>query len=92
MPIQHPIIRVMKREWERIKSKWVLLMITFVGPLLAFLLITVIFSQNTPRNLPVAIIDNDNSKLSKLINRYVDATPIATTTKKFNNLMEAKKQ
>jgi len=90
MKYKHPVIDVTKREWERIKSKWVLLMITFVGPLLAFLLITSIFSQNIPRNLPVAIIDNDNSKLSNLIIRYIDATPIAKTTKEFNSLYDAK--
>lgn len=91
MSINHPIIEVAKREWDRIKSKWTLLMITVVGPLIAFLLITIIFSQNVPRNLPVAVVDNDNSKLSHLILRYVDATPIAETHRSCFSLLDAKK-
>ncbi len=87
---KHPVIRVMQREWNRIKSKWVLLMVTFVGPLIAFLLVMSIFSTNVPHDLPVAVVDMDHSALSRTINRWTDATAIAESDRSYINLEDAR--
>lgn len=87
---KHPVIQVMQREWNRIKSKWVLLMVTFVGPLIAFLLVMSIFSTNVPRDLPVAVVDMDHSALSRTINRWTDATAIAESDRSYINLEDAR--
>lgn len=80
----------MRREWNRIKSKWVLLMVTFVGPLIAFLLVMSIFSSNVPRNLPVAVVDMDNTSLSRTISRWTDATAIAAVDQSYISLEDAR--
>ncbi len=86
---KHPVLRVMNRELKRIAGKWSLIMVTIIGPLLAFLLIMSIFSANVPRNLPVAVVDIDHTSLSRTISRMTDATSIAAIDKSFMNLTEA---
>jgi ABC-2 type transport system permease protein len=86
---KHPVLRVMNREMKRIAGKWSLIMVTIIGPLLAFLLIMSIFSANVPRNLPVAVVDIDHTSLSRTISRMTDATSIAAIDKSFMNLTEA---
>jgi len=90
MKYSSPVIRVMRREWMRIKSKWVLLMVTFVGPLIAFLLVMSIFSSNVPRNLPVAVVDMDHTSLSRTISRWTDATAIAAVDRSYISLKDAR--
>jgi len=90
MTHKHPIMRVMKRETDRILSKWALIMICFIGPLLAFWLIMLIFSSNVPRDLPVAVVDNDHTSLSRLISRMTDATPIAAADRSYISLEDAR--
>ncbi len=87
---KHPVSRVMKREMERISSKWALIMVTFIGPLLAFLLIMWIFSNNVPRDLPLAVVDNDHTSLSRLISRMADATSIAASDRSYISLEDAR--
>ncbi|MCX6231489.1 MAG: ABC transporter permease [Bacteroidetes bacterium] len=89
MSNNHPIQRVMKREFEIISGKWTLIMLTFIGPLLAFWLIMLIFSSNVPHDLPVALVDQDNTSLSRLISRMTDATPIAAVDRSYTNLYDA---
>ncbi len=85
-----PFYKVISREWRRISRRWPLLFATFIGPVLSFFLIVWIFSQNTPRELPVAIVDMDHSSLSRQLARMVDATPISAVQKGYNSLDEAR--
>lgn len=85
-----PFSKVISREWRRITRRWPLLFVTFIGPIFSFLLIIWIFSQNTPRELPVAVVDLDHSPLSRRISRFTDATPTAAV-KNFASLSEAHK-
>ncbi|MCF8231418.1 MAG: ABC transporter permease [Bacteroidales bacterium] len=68
---------VIKREINRIRSSWIYIFSLLILPLLSFFIITAIFSQGVPRNLPIAVVDQDHSKLSRQVGRAVDATPIA---------------
>jgi len=47
--------------------------------------------QGVPRNLPVAIVDNDFSALSRTVNRMVDATAIVATNRDFTSLSDAQR-
>jgi ABC-2 type transport system permease protein len=86
-----PFQKVIGREWRRITRRWPLLFATFIGPISSFLLIMWIFSQNVPRELPVAIIDMDHTALSRQIARMTDATSIAAVNRSYNSLTEARK-
>ncbi|AGH82089.1 ABC-2 type transporter [Psychromonas sp. CNPT3] len=55
-------------------SPWQLALVTYL-PLIGGLLLWGIFSSAVPRSLPVAIIDMDNSSLSRLLIRDLQANP-----------------
>ena len=84
------IDKIFKRELRRIRESKSLMFGCVYGPLLSFLLVIAIFYKGMPEDLPVAIVDQDNSTLSNKINAWVDATSIAESTYKLSNLTEAK--
>ncbi|MFZ4401665.1 MAG: ABC transporter permease [Bacteroidales bacterium] len=90
MTHKHPIRRVINRELERISSKWALIMLTFIGPLVAFLIIILIFSANVPHDLPLAVVDQDHSSLSRQISRMSDATSIAVVDRSYISIEDAR--
>lgn len=67
--------RVIKREINRISKNWILLFITLFAPIVAYLTIMWIFSDGVIRNVPISIVDLDNTSLSRNIKRQIAATP-----------------
>lgn len=72
-----PLIKVIKRELTSIYKSKVLLFASIIGPLLSLALVALIFSAGVVRNIPVAIVDNDNSQLSAKVSQQIDAAPVA---------------
>ncbi len=87
----NPVISSFLREIRRILNDRVYLFIWIIAPLISFTLITLIFSANVPRKLPVAIVDQDHTSLSRRITRMIGATPIARTDARFTDPAEARK-
>lgn len=85
----NPLVRVFFREIDRMTSSTIYLFTTLVGPLIAFVILLSIFSDGVPRNLPVGIVDLDNSSLSHKIGMYIGATPEAKVVANFPNQEEA---
>ncbi len=71
------IYNVVKRELFRFANSRVLPFFTIVAPVIAFLLIMWIFSAGVIRDLPVAVVDNDNTSLSRQATRAIDASSVA---------------
>ena len=63
----HSFASAFQREIGRILHDRVYLFIGIVAPLISFTLITLIFSANVPRKLPVAIVDQDHTAISRKI-------------------------
>ena len=81
--------KVLTREINRIANSWVLIFINLIAPLGAFLIIYWLFSQGVVRDLPVTIVDNDHSALSRKIARMIDASPAAKVVSNTFSLDEA---
>ncbi|MEZ8130404.1 ABC transporter permease [Enterovibrio norvegicus] len=63
------------QEWRLIASdRWLAALLGGL-PLVMFLLVWAIFSSGTGRDLPIGVVDLDNSALSRALVRYYDATP-----------------
>ena len=61
----------MKRELlYLLKHKWDLCLVT-LAPLFIIILFSAMFAQGKPEHLPIAIIDQDNSRLSQNIEHYI---------------------
>ena len=91
MKSKFPIIQVCERELRRIITDPVSMFALVFGPVIAFVLITLIFSSNVPTKLPVGVVDLDHSALSRRIARMTDATSIAAIDRSYLSLDEAYK-
>lgn len=85
----HPILSVIKREAERIRHNPAYRFLLFGGPLIGILLLFYIFQQGVAKDLPVAIVDQDNTPLSRQIGHAIDASPDVTVVAAANDLSEA---
>jgi ABC-2 type transport system permease protein len=75
------LYKVIDREIMRFLDSRVMPFITLAAPLIAFLLILGIFSAGVIRKQPVIVVDNDNTSLSRMVSRTIDATPAASVTR-----------
>ncbi len=66
-------VAVMRREFERIRTRKTLWMLIIIMPLLVFGIIAWIYSGGVVKNLPMAVCDQDHSALSELIVRSLAA-------------------
>ncbi|ODA35736.1 multidrug ABC transporter permease [Veronia pacifica] len=66
---------LLAQEWRWIRSdRWLTALLSWL-PLFLFAVIWLIFSAGTAREMPVAVVDMDNSQLSRALVRYYDASP-----------------
>ena len=70
--IKTPLIRVIRREIRRIADSWVLIFSTLIAPITAFLIIIWLFSDGVVRDLPIAVVDMDQTSFSSKVIRMVD--------------------
>ena len=84
------IIAVSIREMSRIRSRVIYLFILLILPIASFGLILSMFSAATPRNLPVAVLDNDFSALSRNLIRTINALPSIEVTEHVRSASQGK--
>ena len=68
------VLRAARREIGRILGDRYYALLLVVLPLASFAITWAIFQQGVPRDLPVAVVDADQSALSRQLVRMVDAT------------------
>ncbi|HEY1405067.1 MAG TPA: ABC transporter permease, partial [Spirochaetota bacterium] len=66
---------VVRREITRIRSRVLYLFVLVIIPVSAMGIFVGMFYQGVPRDLPIAVFDNDNSALSRKLVRMIDALP-----------------
>lgn len=76
--------RELKALW---RDPWQLALISYI-PLLGILCLWWLFSAGLPRQLPVAIVDQDHSQLSRMLTRQLKANPV-TDPQSFTDLSSA---
>ena len=76
-------------ELKSIGHSWYKLLLISLLPLLVFFLIIAIFHNGVVRDLPVVVVDNDHSKLSRMLVRHIDASPTMQVTAMPNSSKEA---
>jgi ABC-2 type transport system permease protein len=88
--LKSSLFRVIIRELRKISSSWILLFTTIFGPVASFLLVSWMFSAAVVRDLPVTVVDLDQTQLSRKIARLVDVIPATDIVYKSISLEEAK--
>lgn len=88
--INTTLLLVVRREANRIAGSWVLIFTTIIAPLVAFLAIGWLFGQGVIRDLPIAVVDLDNTAFSSKVARLIDAAPVCNVIYRLNSTGEAK--
>jgi ABC-2 type transport system permease protein len=74
-------------EWRLLaEDPWLVSLVTWLPPLL-FVMIYAIFSQGMARDLPVGVVDLDQSKLSRSLIRCYDASPTITVARNYSSAL-----
>ena len=67
-----------RREYRALwRSPWQLALVSYI-PILSVLCLWWLFSAGLPRQLPVAVVDLDNSQLSRMLTRKLQANPVVS--------------
>ena len=86
-----PFRRVLKREFNRMVSRRIYFGTAIILPLFTIFFMATIFGSGEMENLPVGIVDLDNTATSRSITRTIEAVPTLVVTKHFINEMEARR-
>lgn len=72
--MNQPLSSHIGRQWRVVRTDpWLLALVTWV-PLVLFLMLWAIFSKGIARDLPIGVVDLDNSRLSRALIRHYDAS------------------
>ena len=67
--------QILLRELKRIIKSKDLVIICFIAPFVYFFALTYIYDAKNPKNIKLAVVDKDNSALSRDLTRMIDSTP-----------------
>lgn len=82
---------VLRRELWRIRHQPIYLTVMVILPLFSFLLLSLIFSGGVPRDIPIAVLDRDNTTLSRKLTTMIDATPTAAVSYRIQDMAEGER-
>lgn len=68
------IIRVSKREIERISSSKIYMFMLFILPITLFIFLAYIYETGVVRDIPVAVCNSDNGELSRIFVNFIEST------------------
>jgi ABC-2 type transport system permease protein len=85
-----PFLAIIAREIKNIFSNRLNMAIMLVFPIAYFLLLGGIYSAGYLEKMPVAVIDNDNTKISRNIIRFFNASPDMQVRYRISNVEELK--
>ena len=85
------LLNVFRRELRRMTSRRIYFASCIALPLFSLVFMATIFGHGQMENLPVGVVDADQTSLSRSIVRMVDATPELQVTKHYANETEARK-
>ena len=76
-------------ELNSIKNSWYKLFLITVLPIVSFILIIAIFRSGVVRDMPIVVVDNDRSQLSRMVLSNLDASPTMRIVAMPNSVKEA---
>lgn len=86
-----PFSAVLLREWKRMTSRRLYFGVCIVLPLFTLFFMATIFGSGQMENIPIGIIDQDQTATSRTIVRNISAMPTFKVTKHFANEAAARK-
>lgn len=84
-------LNVVKREIKRFYKRPLVWSFSLIIPLTMCLLICLIFSKGSPTNLPVAVLNEDNSEISRMLVRNLNTLPSCNVKYQVTSMQEGNK-
>ena len=85
------LFNVFRRELRRMNSRRIYWVACLVLPLFSLVFMATIFGNGQMKDLPIGVVDADNTSASRHIVRMVDATPELQVSQHYANETEARK-
>lgn len=82
---QSPFLNVLKRELKRMVSRRIYFAACIILPLFSIFFMATIFGNGQMENLPVGVVDGDNTATSRQIIRMAEAVPTFRITQHYAN-------
>ena len=86
-----PFRSVLLREWRRMTSRRLYFGVCIILPLFTLFFMATIFGNGQMENIPIGIVDQDNTASSRAITRNISAVPTFKVTRHFVNEEAARK-
>lgn len=87
----HDTCAVLKREVSRIRRQPIYRMLLLVLPLLSFGFFTALFQKGVPHDIPIAVLDQDHSSLSRKVAEMINDTPTAMVSYGIQSMEEGER-
>ncbi len=87
----HDIGVILRRELVRLAHRPTYRMLLVVLPVLSFLFFAALFSGGVARDIPIALLDEDHTPLSRTLSRMVEATPTVSIARDITSMEEGER-
>ncbi len=81
-------LKSLKGEWKFIANSRIDWLMLFLFPFLALCLVWSIFSEGQVHNLPIGVLDQNNTALSRKLIRFIDASPNVKVSQNYRSKLE----
>lgn len=85
------LLVLMKREFRRLASRRIYWFIMVLAPAFCFIFFADLLKQGLPMKLPIAVVDEDNTSMSRQLVRSLDAIPQTEVVLRTASFTEARK-
>lgn len=86
-----PFYMVLRRELDRMVSRRLYFGVCIVLPLFCIFFMSTIFGSGQMENIPIAVVDQDNTSMSREIVRQVEAVPTFRVTRHYTDQETARR-
>ena len=87
----HNVYAVARRETRRLIHQPMYLVLMVVLPVVSFSFFAILFGQGAIRNVPIAVLDQDNTTLSRKVVQMIDETPTAMVSYGIQDMVEGER-
>ncbi|WP_462353665.1 ABC transporter permease [Alistipes timonensis] len=82
---------VMRREMHRLTHQPMYFVLMIVLPVVSFAFFALLFNQGAIRNIPIAVLDEDNTTLSRKVAQMINDTPTALVARDIQSMAEGER-
>lgn len=84
------ILKIARRELRRMASKPIYWFCMIAAPLFCFVFFTSLMAKGLPTDMPLGLVDNDNTTTSRSLARNLDAFEMTSIKEQYANVTEAR--